>query len=647
MSFPPFGGGFGGPPGPGFMPGSLPGPPFMPGKQPCPPMPGSHLPRMGGGPPVGGPYPARSGPAGGPVGNMPFAGDGGPSGSSSQAPPRATTVYVGKIAASVPDDVIRELLEACGQIKSWNPVKEPSGASKGFGFCEYEEGEGALRSLRLLNNLKLDGQELLLKPNTATQKYLLWYEKQKEERRQRRAEEKAQQAAKKAAEAEDKAAEGKQEDANAAGGAEVDESAQEQATDDLALAIVMATVSQRSTPPPAEPPAEEKADQDRKDKELPGPPRAAEHHAHHERRQSSAAEPTEEERERAIEADFERERERKRRMEDEHRRREEREYQRRLDVWERHERLVVVVVMFGGIVSSRDREREKERERDRQKDAERERARFIKADAEARGSDDETDPWQRRSLKYHRRTEERRKRRHREMEDDAADRALEQKQLAAEAAASSKKQHLQSQDDKDAAEAELELYVDGKQSLEEDAAATDAAHEAANGSVEEAAVKTEAAVKPEVDANDGILQAMLAAASAIPPAAVSPAHQLQPQPQQPRPAAARPGSKQQRKLGVSALFGDDEEEDTKKRKLYMNEGSLSSISAWVNKKVPELVGMEEPDLVEFIMTHVRNQAPAATMDEELEPILATDATSFVMKLKRLIVYECERTALMQ
>lgn len=90
------------------------------------------------------------------------------------APPRATTVYVGKIASSIPDAVVRELLEACGTIRSWNPVKEPSGQRKGFGFCEYEDGEGALRSLRLLNNLKVDGQEMLLKPNTATQKYLVW-----------------------------------------------------------------------------------------------------------------------------------------------------------------------------------------------------------------------------------------------------------------------------------------------------------------------------------------------------------------------------------------------------------------------------------------------------------------------------------------
>lgn len=42
----------------------------------------------------------------------------------------------------------------------------------------------------------------------------------------------------------------------------------------------------------------------------------------------------------------------------------------------------------------------------------------------------------------------------------------------------------------------------------------------------------------------------------------------------------------------------------------MAEGSLGNIGAWVTKKVPELVGMEEPDLVEFIMGHVRQHAPA-------------------------------------
>lgn len=49
-------------------------------------------------------------------------------------------------------------------------------------------------------------------------------------------------------------------------------------------------------------------------------------------------------REAALEAEFDRERHRQRAMQEDQRRREEREYQRRLDIWERHERLVVVLV---------------------------------------------------------------------------------------------------------------------------------------------------------------------------------------------------------------------------------------------------------------------------------------------------------------
>lgn len=51
-------------------------------------------------------------------------------------------------------------------------------------------------------------------------------------------------------------------------------------------------------------------------------------------------------REAALEAEFERDRQRQRSMQEDQRRREEREYQRRLDMWERHERLVVVPVQW-------------------------------------------------------------------------------------------------------------------------------------------------------------------------------------------------------------------------------------------------------------------------------------------------------------
>jgi hypothetical protein len=36
---------------------------------------------------------------------------------------------------------------------------------------------------------------------------------------------------------------------------------------------------------------------------------------------------------------------------------------------------------------------------------------------------------------------------------------------------------------------------------------------------------------------------------------------------------------------------------------------------------------------------------ADTMENELSPILMQDTVGFVMKLKRLVIYECERSAL--
>lgn len=88
-------------------------------------------------------------------------------------PPKSLTLYVGKIAPRVSDDVIKALLEACGPVKSWKPMLDPDTQKpKGFGFCEYEDAEGAITALQLLNKLELDGQELLLKYNTATEKYI-------------------------------------------------------------------------------------------------------------------------------------------------------------------------------------------------------------------------------------------------------------------------------------------------------------------------------------------------------------------------------------------------------------------------------------------------------------------------------------------
>lgn len=85
--------------------------------------------------------------------------------------------------------VLSKLLEACGRVKSWNQILDPdTHKPKGFGFCEFEDAEGVIRALRLLNNLKLDGQELFLKVNTATEKYIEYYQQQEAAKKAERAE---------------------------------------------------------------------------------------------------------------------------------------------------------------------------------------------------------------------------------------------------------------------------------------------------------------------------------------------------------------------------------------------------------------------------------------------------------------------------
>ncbi|XP_058114927.1 RNA-binding motif protein 25 isoform X2 [Magnolia sinica] len=94
-----------------------------------------------------------------------------------------TTVYVGKIAATVENEFLLSLLQLCGPVKSWKRAQDPSdGSPRGFGFCEFESAEGVLRALRLLSKFSVDGQELVLNVNQATREYLERYVEKKTER---------------------------------------------------------------------------------------------------------------------------------------------------------------------------------------------------------------------------------------------------------------------------------------------------------------------------------------------------------------------------------------------------------------------------------------------------------------------------------
>lgn len=239
---------------------------------------------------------------------------------------KSTTLYVGKIASTVSDETIQTLLAACGPVKSWKPMQDPeTNKSKGFGFCEYETAEGVLRALRLLHNLSLDGQELLLKCNTATQRYIDDYQVNQ----QRQAEGKKQEA-KQADKDEEVKAE-----------AEVEETQDQQ--DDAILAKVMALVSDRA----AQQAGSSAADQatDLLNDVLPPPP-SRDRRANTRDQPSASKERnhTSRERERDTSADrnaerqFERERQREKREVELRQAEQDRSYQKRLKEWEHVER---------------------------------------------------------------------------------------------------------------------------------------------------------------------------------------------------------------------------------------------------------------------------------------------------------------------
>jgi len=72
---------------------------------------------------------------------------------------------------------VRELLECCGEVKSWSRQSDPETKQpKAFGFCEMEDADGVIRAVKLLNGRDLHGQALLVKTNQATQKYIDHYQ---------------------------------------------------------------------------------------------------------------------------------------------------------------------------------------------------------------------------------------------------------------------------------------------------------------------------------------------------------------------------------------------------------------------------------------------------------------------------------------
>ncbi|KAJ7178702.1 hypothetical protein C8R43DRAFT_974142 [Mycena crocata] len=98
---------------------------------------------------------------------------------SQMQPQKQTTLFVGSISGGITDATLNALLIACGPIKSFKRLITPANKPQGFGFAEFEEPDGALRALALLNNVELPALEegcankkLLIKADEKTRAFL-------------------------------------------------------------------------------------------------------------------------------------------------------------------------------------------------------------------------------------------------------------------------------------------------------------------------------------------------------------------------------------------------------------------------------------------------------------------------------------------
>ena len=75
--------------------------------------------------------------------------------------PFPMNIYVGNLAYSVTEDDLRESFGSFGELTSVNVITDKfSGQSKGFGFVEMVETEGANAAIEKLNGTDLKGRNL-------------------------------------------------------------------------------------------------------------------------------------------------------------------------------------------------------------------------------------------------------------------------------------------------------------------------------------------------------------------------------------------------------------------------------------------------------------------------------------------------------
>ncbi|GAX74794.1 hypothetical protein CEUSTIGMA_g2241.t1 [Chlamydomonas eustigma] len=546
---------------------------------------------------------------------------------------KSTTVYCGKIASTLNDEFISNLLLACGKIKSWKRATDPETQEvKSFGFCEYEDAEGALRAIQFLNGLKIDGQELMLKGNSATQNYLKAYVENKAQNREL---EKAEKLLKNKTRQEE--------------GEVIDE----EATDDdglhqgeKVLEVIQRIVKKREEefsnscaplpPPPPIPARLPTAVQE-------GPPASS-------RRGKIETVPLDTAGSRGAEHRAEVEL-----REDEDQKKESNAlYEFRLREWERCEREIM---------------KNKEREYDRERAGESERKRLIQDDLVICDAEDNMDPSLRRPIRSSRRAVERRKKRNYEEQEDDADRRnqdmvghkvkleslrIQEPEITLPQVTLSNSGHEQpgisakSQLDVNDSiyQAMLKVVSSSNSRAEENLTVSSVSGMQVGSRTQASSLGKVAAlfrdededesktrkIKPivyteeelrSVHESDPMLQTELGAACSGDPALSSQA--------QLRQLMDRIPTSKEGVWDFSIRW-----------EHYDGEIMSSKFRNWINAKVDQLLGMPEPSLVTYICDLLNQHTPPSVMFEELQPVLDADSETFVIKLYRMVIYETEK-----
>ncbi|EFJ45965.1 hypothetical protein VOLCADRAFT_63199 [Volvox carteri f. nagariensis] len=66
---------------------------------------------------------------------------------------------------------------------------------------------------------------------------------------------------------------------------------------------------------------------------------------------------------------------------------------------------------------------------------------------------------------------------------------------------------------------------------------------------------------------------------------------------------------------------------------------------WVSSKVEQLLGVQEPTLVDYVVKLLGQHTAPNMLHAELNPVLDNDTETFVIKLYRMVIYETEKAAL--